>query len=253
MQITFTGKTALITGGTSQLGRAMVRAFAASDADVAVHYYQNKTLAETLAQEALAMGVRAMSVQADVTNPSDVRAMRDAVAGTLGMPHIVVCNAVSQYPWKAILDQPPEDFRDQFDTCTMQNILMAQAFIPAMAARGTGRFIGINTECAMLCNPNSGAYAAAKRGMDGVYRTLAKEVGASGVTVNQVAPGWTISDRDRENGTAVQPDHDARIPLRHRGTDADIANAVLFLASDLAAYITGVYLPVAGGNVMPAI
>jgi 3-oxoacyl-[acyl-carrier protein] reductase len=169
------------------------------------------------------------------------------------MPHIVVNNAVIQYPWKSILDQPPEDFESQFASCTMHNVHMAQAFLPAMMERGWGRFIGINTECAMLCNPNSGAYASAKRGMDGIYRTLAKEIGYSGVTVNQVAPGWMISDRDRASGTEHPPEVEAALPLRHRGMDADIANAVLFLASDMAAYITGAYLPVCGGNVMPAI
>jgi 3-oxoacyl-[acyl-carrier protein] reductase len=70
------------------------------------------------------------------------------------------------------------------------------------------------------------------------------------VTVNQVAPGWTISDRDRQTHTEIQPEHDLKVPLRRRGTDEEVANAVAFLASDLASYITGAWLPVAGGNVI---
>ena len=130
---------------------------------------------------------------------------------------------------------------------------MAKAFLPAMIERREGRFIGINTECAMLLNEYSGAYASAKRGMDGLYRVLAKEVGCHGITVNQVAPGATISDRDRENGTEHPPEVEAKIPMRRRGTDQEVANAVIFLASDLASYITGAYIPVCGGNCMPTI
>ena len=126
-------------------------------------------------------------------------------------------------------------------------------FVPAMIAKGAGRIIAINTECAMQNLPSQSAYVSGKRGMDGVLRVLAREVGPHGITVNQVAPGWTISDRDRAAGTERQPEHEKNIPLRHRGVDQDIANAVAFLASDLAAYITGVYLPVCGGNVMPGI
>jgi 3-oxoacyl-[acyl-carrier protein] reductase len=116
-----------------------------------------------------------------------------------------------------------------------------------------GRVVGINTDCAPRVWPNEAAYVAGKRGMDGVLRILAKEIGEHQITVNQVAPGWTISDRARESGTEKQPDYEAKIPLRRRGTDQDIANAVAFLTSDLAGFITGVFLPVSGGTVMPAI
>ena len=94
--------------------------------------------------------------------------------------------------------------------------------------------------------------------MDGVYKSLAREIGEYGITVNEVAPGWTISDNCREtDGTERNLRQDfnyiSRIPLGRRGTDQDIANAVCFFASDMAAFITGVYLPVSGGNVMPCI
>jgi len=89
--------------------------------------------------------------------------------------------------------------------------------------------------------------------MDGVLRVLAKEVGEHNITVNQVAPGWTISDKDRESGEEHQAGYEATVPLRRRAQDQEIANAVAFLASDLAAFITGAFVPVCGGNVMPAI
>jgi 3-oxoacyl-[acyl-carrier protein] reductase len=89
--------------------------------------------------------------------------------------------------------------------------------------------------------------------MDGVLRVLAKEVGQHGITVNQVAPGWTVSDRDRAAGTERQERYERDVPLRRRGTDQEIANVVAFLASDLASFVTGAYVPVCGGNVMPTI
>jgi 3-oxoacyl-[acyl-carrier protein] reductase len=135
----------------------------------------------------------------------------------------------------------------------LHNVLMAKAFVPAMVARGRGRVIAISTECAMQNAPSQSAYVSGKRGMDGVLRVLAKEVGRHNITVNQVAPGWTVSDRDRAAGTEVQEAYAAGVPLHRRGTDQEIANVVAFLASDLASFITGAYIPVCGGNVMPAI
>jgi len=250
MTINLNGKIAVITGATGQLGRVMARTLAKSGADIALQYISNKTMADELVAEIVNMGRRAIAIQADITNEASVNNMRDQIVQSLGHVSIVVNNAVIQYTWTSILEQSLADFHSQFESCTMQSVLMGKAFLPAMVAKGCGRFIGINTECSALCNANSGAYAAAKRGMDGLYRVLAKEVGASGVTVNQVSPGWTISDNDRINGTEVAPEYSAKIPLMRRGTDQEIANVVLFLASELSSYVTGVNIPVCGGAVM---
>jgi 3-oxoacyl-[acyl-carrier protein] reductase len=179
--------------------------------------------------------------------------MRDAVTTGLGTPDIIVNNAVSQYKWTSILEQASEDYESQFRSCVLQNVHMAKAFVPAMMERNYGRVIGINTECAMQNFSSQSAYVAAKRGMDGILRILAKEIGDKQITVNQVAPGWTISDSYRESGTERQEAYESKVPLRRRGTDQEIANVVAFLASDLASFITGSYIPVCGGNVMPGI
>jgi len=250
MQINLHGKIALITGASGQLGRVMARTLADCGAAVAVHYNRNKEKAEQIAAEINDGGGRALAVQADITDFDSVMAMRDIIAKKLGDPDIVVNNAVIQYHWKTILEQDLKDFQSQFDSCVMQSVHTAKVFLPAMIKKGGGRFIGINTECSAKCEESSGAYASAKRGMDGLYKVLAKEVGKHNITVNQVAPGWTVSDRDRENGTADAPGYSARVPLGRRGTDQEIANAVLFFASDLATFITGHCLPVSGGAVM---
>jgi len=253
MNINLTGKIALVTGSSGELGRVIARTLAACGADVALHYFQNQSRAEQVLADVQALGRRACLVRADVSLPADVIAMRDTVEQALGSPDIVVTNAVSQYSWKRILEQDPADYEDQFRSSVLHNVLMAQTFAPAMIRKRWGRIIGINTECAMQNLPTQSAYVAGKRGMDGVLRVLAREIGEHGVTVNQVAPGWTISERDRLAGSEKNAEYDKKVPLRHRGEDCDIANAVAFLASDLARFITGVYLPVCGGNVMPAI
>ncbi|MDG0792022.1 SDR family oxidoreductase [Cohnella ginsengisoli] len=253
MQINLSGKTALITGASGQLGRVMARTLASCGANVAIHYRGNAAKAEELKSELEEMGVRALTVQADVTKLDDVLAMKDTVNAGLGAVDIVVANAVIQYQWTSVLEQAVEDYVGQFESCVLQSVHLAKAFVPDMIAKGGGRLVGINTECAMQNFPTQSAYVAGKRGMDGVYRVLAKEVGEHQITVNQVAPGWTISERDREAGTERSESYESTVPLKRRGTDQEIANVVAFLASDLASFITGAYVPVSGGNVMPAI
>ncbi len=244
---------AVITGATGQLGRVMARTLAECGADVAIHYRQNQDMARQLETQVQAFGVRTTTVQADVAELDSVMAMKDHVGSALGEPDIIVNNAVVQYDWTTVLEQAPADFESQFRTCVLHNVHMAKAFVPAMISNGRGRVVGINTECAMMCTANQGAYVSGKRGMDGVLRTLAAEVGKHEITVNQVAPGWTISDKDR--GQIVKRDgaYERQVPLGRRGTDQEIANVVAFLCSDLASFITGAYIPVCGGNVMPAI
>jgi 3-oxoacyl-[acyl-carrier protein] reductase len=251
MKIDLSGKTAIVTGATGELGRVMVRTLAACGADVAVHFLKNTAKADELANEVRALGRRALAVQADITDRDAIFAMRDRVVSELGPTRIVVDNAVIQYKWTSVLEQSESDYESQFRSSVLQNVLMAKAFVPGMIEAGWGRFIGINTECTMQASPGQSAYISGKAGMDRVLRVLAREVGAHGITVNQVAPGWTISENRGEGEHTLS--YRERVPLRRRGTDQEIANVVAFLASDLASYVSGVYLPVCGGNVMPTI
>jgi len=253
LRIDLSGRVAVVTGGSGELGRVICRTLASAGAAVAVHYYSGADRAGKLVREISATGAKAIAVHADVTNRQDVLKMRDTVQSQLGQADIIVNNAVIQCKWTSVLETDPADYESQFRSCVLHNVHMSQAFVPAMIARKWGRVIAINTECAMQCFPGQSAYVSGKRGMDGMLRVLAREVGEHNVTVNQVAPGWMISDRQRGTAAERQPDYESKVPLRHRGEDTDIANAVAFLASDLAQFISGVYLPVCGGNVMPAI
>lgn len=253
LKIDLTGKTAIVTGATGQLGRVMVRTMAQCGADVVIHYNSNEEKANALLKEIQTGGRRAAIARADVTDFSSILRMRDELQERQFVPDIVVDNAVIQYRWVTVLEQSPEDYESQFRSCVMQNVLMAKAFIPHMIERKGGRFIGINTECSMQQFPTQSAYVSGKRGMDGVLKVLAKEVGEHQITVNQVAPGWTISERDRLAGSEHSAEYEQKVPLKRRGTDQEIANVVAFLASDLASFITGAYIPVCGGNVMSAL
>lgn len=249
--IDLSGNVALVTGATGELGRAMVRTLARAGADVVVHYFRNADQADALVKELRALGRAAVAVRADITDEGSVNALRASIEKKLRSPDIVVANAVIQYVWTTVLDQPLSDYESQFRSCVAQAVLLAKAFVPAMTERKWGRVIGINTECSMQCWESQSAYVSGKRGMDGVLRVLALEVGQHGITVNQVAPGWTVSE-NRPDTPAEQWYRD-RVPLRRRGTDQEIANVVAFIASDLARFISGVYIPVCGGTVMPSI
>lgn len=253
MNIDLSGKVALVTGGSGELGRVMVRTLAACGANVAIHYLHGGQRAMSVQQEVESAGRKACVVHADVTNQDDVNRMRDEIVDSFGVPDIIVNNAVIQYQWKQVLEQLPDDYVSQFESCVLHNVLTVQAFVPAMIDKRWGRVIAINSECAMQNLPTQSAYVSGKRGMDGVLRVLAREIGEHQITVNQVAPGGMISDKDRVSEVKPLLWYEEQVPLRRRGFDQDIANVVAFLASDLAEFITGAYIPVCGGNVMPCI
>lgn len=254
MKIDLSNRIAVVTGAAGRLGRAMARTLAACGADVAVHYRTNAAKANELCADIAAMGRRACAVEADVSDAASVEAMARRVSAALGNPDIIVNNAVIQYPWKHLMDQAVADYESQFRSCVLHNVHMTKAFAPAMIARKWGRIIGINTECTLQCWPDQSAYVSGKHGMNGLLIALAAELGPHGITVNQVAPGWMLTDQDRSRGGYSSAEkkqsaaYSAMLPLRHRGEDQDIANAVAFLASDLARFITGVFLPVNGGG-----
>ncbi len=253
LKIDLSGKIALVTGASGELGSVMARTLAECGADVVLHYCRSAERAKRAAEAVAQTGRRAFLVQCDVTDFEDVQKMQRIVSEQFGTVQLLVANAVIQYEWKSILEQPLTDFQSQFDSCVMQTVHLAKAFLPDMIARNYGRIVAINTECAALAEPNNAAYTAGKRGLDGIVRCLAKEVGCHGITVNQVAPGWTITERERQSRIAPTPDYDKTVPLGRRGTDAEIAQMTAFLLSDLASFTTGAYIPVSGGRVMPAI
>jgi 3-oxoacyl-[acyl-carrier protein] reductase len=257
--IDLSGKVAIVTGGAGQLGRAMCKGLADCGANVVICYFTQDHYAEELRKKLEHdYKVKTLAIKADITSLSSILEMKKIVNAKLGIVSIVVNNAIIAHEWKKILDQDVENYESQFRSTVLQAVLMAKAFAPDMIEQNYGRIIGINTECAMQMLPYQSAYISGKRGMDGIYKVLAKEIGKYNITVNQVAPGWTLSDNCRDaDGTEANLKQDypyiSTVPLNRRGTDDEVANAVCFLASDLASFISGLYLPVCGGNVMPCI
>jgi len=254
LPIDLRGHLALVTGATGELGRVIADTLAKAGADLALHYRSDAAGAQTLRGAIEARGRRAAIFKADIGELESVMAMRAEIRERLGAPSIVVINAVQQiHPWSPVLEESIADYESQFRTCVLQSVALAKAFCPAMIERGGGRMIGINSECAIAAAASQSAYVSGKRGMDGVLRALASEVGEHGITVNQVAPGWTITARERAAGVTAQLEYEANVPLRRRGEDFEIANVVAFLASPLASFITGAFIPVSGGSVMTGI
>ena len=254
MDLYLTGKRALISGSSSGLGAECARRLAQEGCKVVVHG-RDRDRAEQTAEDIRKAGGEAAVTTGDLEKDEDANKVCEDALAAFGGIDILVNNAgllirADNPDWTTV---PTSDWLRSFNINVVAAVRLAQKLVPGMIERGWGRVIGINTECAMQTFEHQSAYVSGKRGMDGVLRVLAREVGRHQVTVNQVAPGWMVSDKFRAAGTERQPDYEREVPMRRRGYDQDVANAVAFLASDLAAFITGVYLPVCGGNVMPAI
>ena len=253
MTLDLLGRTALVTGASGDLGRSIAITLAEAGADVALHFHSRPERLSAVTERIAAFGRRSCMVAGDVGDRASVQAMVAQVTKTLAAPDIVVANAVSQIPWISVVDQDPERFADQFRSCVMQAVHLAQATVPAMRANGGGRFIGISTECIGQMLPNQAAYVAGKRGMDGVLKILAREEGRHGITVNQVAPGW-LAVADGRDAAVKDDDYIAKHSwMGRRATAQDVADCVAFLASPRARSITGAWIPVSCGSILPAV
>src|SRR6188472_3967194 len=162
LKIDLSGKLALLTGASGQLGRVMARTLAECGADLVLHYHQDRAGIERVEEEVRGLGRSALSVQADIGTRAGVQHIVD-VAHKLGDPDILVINAVQQiHPWSSVLEESIDDYESQFRTCVLQTVYLVQAFVPALQRKGWGRVIGINTECTMQMFETQSAYVAGK-------------------------------------------------------------------------------------------
>jgi 3-oxoacyl-[acyl-carrier protein] reductase len=248
--IDLSGRVALVTGAAGQLGRPIARTLAACGAKVAIHYFTKRDIAEKLCEEMNSDASRACIVSGDVAELDDMNAMRKTIEDKLGQVDIVINNAVTWFEYRPVMNQTADQFERVFRSSVLQTWATARVFSPRMIERKWGRFVSLSTEVASQALAGRGPYTAAKCAMDGVVRSMARELGEHGITVNSIAPGWVISDKDRQWRDEVQPAYERDIPLKRRGFDQDVANMIAFLSSDLAGFVTGVRIPVCGGNVM---
>lgn len=243
------GRVAVVTGGSRGIGRAIALRLAESGADVALIYAGNQAAADETAQQVRELGVRAMAVQCDVSDAQQAAAAIKQVRAELGPIDILVNNAGITRDGIS-LRMKPGDFRRVIDVNLTGAFLMAQAAMSDFVRRRSGRIINISSASGLMGNAGQANYSAAKAGMIGLTKTLARELAGRGVTVNAVAPGFVKTEMTAAMNEAALSEGLKSVPMSRMAEPEEIAEAVAFLASDRAAYITGTVLSVNGGLYM---
>lgn len=246
----FENTVALITGAEQGIGRAIALAFAARGAAVAIDHPGTPERAEGVRAEAESLGARALAIRADVRDGAQVARMVAFVERELGTIDVLVNNA-GIYRRASVVETSDEHWDDVLAVNLRGTFLCSRAVLPGMIARGRGSIVNIASTAIWLPGVGSAAYAASKAGIVAFSRVLALEAAPHGVRVNVVAPGLT--DTAQPRGALSEEEFEAlgrTVPLGHVGRPEDIAGAVLFLASEDAAYVTGQVLPVNGGRFM---
>lgn len=248
--IDLSGKVALVTGSSRGLGAAMARQLAAAGAAVAVHYATDAERAATVVASIEALGGRAVAVGGDFHEAANVPRVVAEAQQRLGPIDILVNNVGREERLGPALMLDWDAYQGIMDLNLRAAYFTSRAVLPAMQERKAGRIINILSMAPHEHPAKTVPYSTAKAALASFTRSLAVELGPDNITVNSVAPGWIPVERHGPNTVPGQQAMAARVPLRHLGTPDDVAGAVLFLASDLAKFLTGVEIPVCGGIVM---
>ena len=243
------GKTALVTGASRGIGRTIALRLAAEGARVAINYAGNVKAAEEVKAAIEAAGGTAILCRADVADSAAVEAMVADVAKEFGAIDILVNNAGITRD-TLLMRMKDEDFAKVLDTNLKGVFYCTKAVAKLMMKKRAGRIINMASVVGLVGNAGQTNYAAAKAGVIGFSKSAAKELASRGITVNAVAPGFIGTDMTADLPESVKEKALSDIPLGRAGQPEDVANAVLFLASDQASYITGQVVHVDGGMVM---
>jgi 3-oxoacyl-[acyl-carrier protein] reductase len=245
-------KIALVTGSSRGIGAAIAKLFAQQGASVVVHGRDAAALSAVRAEIEHAGG-RAVRVAADTTKFGEIEAMRCEIEHELGPIDILVANAGGSFSRPGPLEQTSEEeWRASLDGNLTAIFLTIKSFVPGMKERRAGSIITISSAAARRPHPAAPIpYAAAKGGIEILTRDLAAQVGPYGIRANCIAPETILTERNKQRIPEAQQQALIDLhPIRRLGTPEDVANAALYLASDNAAWITGIVLDVAGGAVM---
>lgn len=246
ISISLDSKTALITGGGQGLGAETARTLHRAGANVAVTYFEegqgaNRSKAEALAVE---LGERALALEGDVRDAEAMRRVAEQVSATFGAIDILVNNA-GVLRDRSFAKMVPEEWQSVIDTNLTGVFTTSKACLPHLGAGA--RIINIASIVAVVGFFGQANYASAKAGVIGLTKVLSRELGRKGMTVNAVAPGVVLTEMGKSIPEEVRAEMLKQVPLGRFAEPQEIANAILFLASPLAAYITGQTLHVNGG------
>ncbi|MBX2812171.1 MAG: 3-oxoacyl-ACP reductase FabG [Myxococcales bacterium] len=250
MDLELKGRVCLITGGSRGIGRAIAHQLASEGADVTLTYSSNRDAAERVVREIVeTYDTQAQAIGFDVKDPSACKSAVDTLVKDKGGLHILVNNAGVAID-NLIMRFKDTDLETIFRTNVFGPFALVRAAVRPMTKARWGRIVNLGSVVGEMGNTGQSAYAATKAALDGLSKSIAKEFGSRNITCNVVAPGFISTDMTADISEEMRAKMVDAIPLGDMGTPEDIANAVAFLCSNRAKYITGHVLNVNGGMYM---
>jgi NAD(P)-dependent dehydrogenase (short-subunit alcohol dehydrogenase family) len=246
MDLGLTDKTAVVTGGTSGVGREIALSLAAEGANVAVNYRSSAKEAEILVDEIVAKGGKAKAYKADVADFAAVKTMVDDIVKDFGGLNILINNAGLAIRQR-FLETKPDDWHRQIDACLYGAIHCCHAAAPHLDAAGNGRIVSVIGDSSRVGESGLAIVAAARAGIAALMKSLARELGRSGTTANTVSLGLVETPHDKDWVDANRDRLIKLYPLRRLGVPGDVAPMVALLASPHSGWITGQVLSISGG------
>ena len=243
------GKCSVVTGASRGIGRAIAKRLAKAGSNIVLNYRSSEKEASELKSELEDMNVEVLVYKCDIQNINEVSEMLKAAKEKFGKIDIMVNNAGITKD-TLLLRMKQEDFDSVIDVNLKGVFNCLKEITPIMVKQKGGKIINLSSVIGLIGNAGQVNYAASKAGVIGMTKSLAKEVGSRGITVNAVAPGFIQTDMTNDLNDKYKDEIKKNIPLRRLGEAEDVANLVAFLASEESSYITGQVINVDGGMVM---